>query len=79
MEYHALYVIFEKEANFEFVVCCKLYVTLYRLILDDRAYRLGCLCIGLLCKYRTVYLALFCSYKNIGINKRKFGTIKGMN
>ena len=33
MKYHALYVIFEKEAKFEFVVCCKLYVGLYGLIL----------------------------------------------
>ena len=31
MKYHALYVIFEKDANFEFVVCCKLYVALYGL------------------------------------------------
>ena len=31
MEYHALFVIFEKEAKFEFVVCCKLLLALYEL------------------------------------------------
>ena len=29
MKYHALFVIFEKAAKFEIVVCCKLYVALY--------------------------------------------------
>ena len=28
MKYHALFVIFEKAAKFEIVVCCKLYVAL---------------------------------------------------
>ena len=31
MKYHALYVIFEKAAKFEIVVCCKLQVGLYGL------------------------------------------------
>ena len=31
MKYHALFVIFEKAAKFEIVVCCKLYVALYGL------------------------------------------------
>ena len=31
MKYHALFVIFEKVAKFEIVVCCKLYVALYGL------------------------------------------------
>ena len=31
MEYHALYVIFEKAAKFEIVVCCKFLVALYGL------------------------------------------------
>ena len=31
MKYHALFVIFEKMANFEIVVCCKLLVALYGL------------------------------------------------
>ena len=32
MKHHALFVIFEKAAKFEIVVCCKLYVALYGLI-----------------------------------------------
>ena len=32
MKYHALFVMFEKEANFEIVVCCKLMVALSGLI-----------------------------------------------
>ena len=31
MKYHALFVIFEKAAKFEFVVCCRLQVALYGL------------------------------------------------
>ena len=31
MKYHALFVIFEKAAKFEVVVCCKLWVALYGL------------------------------------------------
>ena len=31
MKYHALFVIFEKAAKFEIVVCCKLSVALYGL------------------------------------------------
>ena len=31
MKYHALFVIFEKAAKFEIVVCCKLYVMCYGL------------------------------------------------
>ena len=33
MKYHALYVIFEKAAKIEIVVCCILYVAFYGLIL----------------------------------------------
>ena len=33
MKYHALFVIFEKKAKFETVVCCKLEVALYGLTL----------------------------------------------
>ena len=32
MKYHALFVIFEKAAKFEIVLCCKLKVALYRLM-----------------------------------------------
>ena len=32
MKYHALFVIFEKAAKFELVVCFKLYVALYGLV-----------------------------------------------
>ena len=39
MKYHSLFVIFEKAAKFEIVVCCKLSVTLYGL----KAYFLVCL------------------------------------
>ena len=31
VKYHALFVIFEKAAKFEIVICCKLYVALYGL------------------------------------------------
>ena len=34
MKYHALFVIFEKAAKFENVVCCKLKVTLYWLSIN---------------------------------------------
>ena len=37
MKYHALFVIFEKAAKFEIVVCCKLQVTLYGLTLSKLA------------------------------------------
>ena len=33
MKYQALFVTFEKAAKFEIVVCCKLFVALYGLIL----------------------------------------------
>ena len=32
MKYHALFVIFEKAAKFEIVICCKLQVAFYGLI-----------------------------------------------
>ena len=32
IKHHAIFVIFEKAAKFEIVVCCKLYVVLYELI-----------------------------------------------
>ena len=34
MKYHTLFVIFEKAANFEIVVCCKVKVALYGLKLQ---------------------------------------------
>ena len=34
MKYHALFVIFEKAAKYEIVVCCKLYVALYSPVLS---------------------------------------------
>ena len=42
MKYHALFIIFEKAAKFEMVVCCKLYVVLYGLtiILPRRVERI---------------------------------------
>ena len=33
MKYHALFVIFEKAEKFEIIVCCKLYMALYGLII----------------------------------------------
>ena len=35
-EYHALFVIIEKAAKFEIVICCKLKVALYGLIISRR-------------------------------------------
>ena len=40
MKYHALFVIFEKAAKFEIVVCCKLKVALYGLIGDFGPYHM---------------------------------------
>ena len=39
MKYHTLFVIFEKAAKFEIVVCCKLKVVLYGLKINPLALR----------------------------------------
>ena len=38
MKYHALFVIFEKAAKFEIAICCKLYVTIYGLMIKQQYY-----------------------------------------
>ena len=67
MKYHALFVIFEKAAKFEFVVCCKLLVALYGLKVLYHVL----ICYTVLCQYAvtldcqrtTLVVALFTSSK----------------
>ena len=50
MKYHTLFVIFEKAAKFEIVVCCKLEMALYGLtlcILMDFPIHIDIICLGL--------------------------------
>ena len=49
MQFHALFIIFEKAAKFEIVVCCKLYVALYGLTQADKSVSLTMASLGFHC------------------------------
>ena len=57
MKYHALFVIFEKAAKFEIVICCKLKVALYglRLKIYDRAQHLKYIHAVIFCEIEFIY------------------------